>query len=137
MSIKGKAACFLVFVFILFFAGQLTAQMNPIYRFKKVAIPVDLNINDSILPKGEYDLEFLRANPLSYYLRIMKQGKILHLIQGEGLLYDDPKTIPAKPTLKMSKNKDEKLLIIVFESGYRTNIYGKLKASYRIEYKED
>jgi hypothetical protein len=58
-------------------------------------------------------------------------------IQGEGLLYDDPKTIPAKPTLKMSKNKDEKLLIIVFESGYRTNIYGKLKASYRLEYKED
>jgi hypothetical protein len=134
---RGKSACTLVVIFILFFVGQLTAQMNPIYRFKKVAIPVELRIDDSILPKGAYDLEFLRANPLSYYLRIMKQGKILHLIQGEGVPYDDPKTIPEKPTLKMSKDKDQKSLIIVFESGYRTNIYGKLRARYRLEYKED
>lgn len=134
---RGPAACSLVFGFFLFLVGQLTAQMNPIYRFKKVIIPVDLRINDSILPKGAYDLEFLRANPLAYFLRIMQKGKILHLIQGEGFPYDDPRTIPRKPTLKMSKNEAEKLLIIVFESGSDTNIYGKLRASYRIEYKED
>ena len=133
----GKTACCLVFIFILFFAVQLTAQMSPINRFKKVAIPVDLNIDNSILPKGAYDLEFLRGNPLSYYLRIMKSGKILHLVQGEQFPYDNPKDIPKKPTLKMSKNGAEKLLTIVFESGYETNIYGKLRASFRLEYKED
>lgn len=134
---RGKAACWLVFVFILLIAGQLRAQMNPINRFKKVTIPVDLNIENSILPKGAYDLEFLRGNPLSYYLRIMKSGKILHLVQGEQSPYDNPKDIPKKPTLKMSKNVAEKILTIVFESGYETNIYGKLRASYRLEYKED
>lgn len=134
---RGKAACFLVFIFFLFFVGQLTAQMNPIYRFKKVTIPVDLHIKDSILPKGVYDLEFLRANPLSYFLRIMKNGKILHLIQGEEFRYDNSSTIPKNPTLKMKKNNAEKSLIIVFESGYLTRIYGKLRASYRLEYKED
>jgi len=134
---RDKAACSLVFIFFLFFVGQLTAQMNPIYRFKKVTIPLELNIENSILPKGAYDLEFLRANPLSYFLRIWKNGKILHLIQGKEFPYDDPSTIPKKPTLKMSKNKAEKSLIIVFESGYETPIYGRLRASYRLEYKED
>jgi hypothetical protein len=89
------------------------------------------------LPKGVYDLEFLRANPLSYFLRIMKNGKILHLIQGEEFRYDNSSTIPKNPTLKMNKNNAEKSLIIVFESGYLTRIYGKLRASYRLEYKED
>ncbi|TRZ88512.1 hypothetical protein D4R89_08085 [bacterium] len=134
---RGKAACSLVFIFFLFFVGRLTAQMNPIYRFKKVPIPVDLHIEDSILPKGTYDLQFLRANPLSYFLMIMKNGKILHLIQGKEFPYDNLSTIPKKPTLKMSKNKAEKSLIIVFESGYLTKIYPKLRASYRLEYKED
>ena len=133
---RGKVAFSLVFIFFLFFVGQLTAQMNPIYRFKKVQIPVDLDIKNSILPKGVYDLEFLRGTELSYFLRIIKNGKILHLILGKALPYDDPSTIPKKPTLKMSKNKAEKLLIIVFESGYLTKIYGKLRASFRLEYKE-
>lgn len=135
---KSTTACYLVFIFFLFFASQLTAQMNPISRFKNVTIPVDLRINNSILPKGAYDLEFLRvSNPLSYYLRIMKKGKILHLLQGEKFPYDNSSTIPIKPTLKMSKNKAEKLLTIVFESGSYTINYGKLRASYRIEYEED
>jgi hypothetical protein len=89
------------------------------------------------LPKGTYDLQFLRANPLSYFLMIMKNGKILHLIQGKEFPYDNLSTIPKKPTLKMSKNKAEKSLIIVFESGYLTKIYPRIRASYRLEYKED
>ena len=135
---KGAVVFLLVAILLLFFVGQLTAQMNPIYRFKIVPIPVDLRINNSILPKGEYDLEFLRVpNPLSYYLRIMKKGKILHLLQGENFPYDNSSTIPKKPTLKMSKNKVEKSLIIVFESGSYAKNYAKLRASYRLEYEED
>ena len=134
---RGKTACSLVFIFVLFFVCQLTAQMNPIYRFKNVTIPVDLHIENSILPKGVYDLEFLRASSPSYFLRIMKNGKILHLIQGEEFRYDNSSTIPKNPTLKMHKNEAEKSLVIVFESGYLTRTYGKLRASYRLEYKED
>ena len=133
---RSTAACFPVLVFVLFFTGQLVANMNVIIRFKKVSVPVDLLIDGSILPKGAYDLEFLRANPLSYYLRIMNKGKILHLVQGKEFLYDNTSAIPRKPTLRMSKNPVEKLLIIVFESGSDTTIYERCRASFHIEYKE-
>ena len=134
---KNNYVRFLVFIGLVFLVGQLAADMNLINRFKKVAIPVDLRIEGSILPKGEYDLEFLRANPLSYYLRIMKKGKILHLVQGKEFIYDDFSKAPRKPTLKMSKNRAEKLLNIVFESGSDTVIYELCRATYSIEYVED
>ncbi|MCX6555580.1 MAG: hypothetical protein NTZ12_11320 [Candidatus Aminicenantes bacterium] len=135
---KGKTAHFLIFIFFLFFAGQLAAQLHPIYRFKNVMIPVDLRIGDSILPKGGYDLEFLRvSSPLSYFVRIMKKGKILHFLQGEDFQYDNSSTIPKNPTLKMSKNKDEKTLSIVFESGMYQKDYAKIRAIYHIEYEGD
>ena len=134
---RGKTACSLVLIFVLFFVCQLTAEMNPIYRFKKVTIPVDLHIENSILPKGTYDLEFLRDSTRSHFLRIIKNGKILHLIQGKEFLYDNSSTIPKNPTLKMNKNQAEKSLNLVFESGYLTRIYPKLGASYRLEYIED
>lgn len=132
---RSRVGCSLAAFFSLFLAGQLTAQMNVILRFKKVTIPVDLRIQDSTLPKGPYDLEFLRTpSPLSYYLRIMKGGKILHLIQGEEFRYDDPKKIPKKPTLNMGKDTAEKLLVIVFESGSYATAYAKLRVRYRIGY---
>lgn len=135
---KGKAACALALCVFLFAGGMLTAQMNPITRFKKVSIPLDLRIEDSILPKGEYDLEFVRVpNPLAYYLRFMKKGKIMHVIQGKDLPYETGSKIPRKPVLKMSRNTAEKSLLIVFESGSDTEIYGQLRLSYRLEYKED
>ncbi len=132
---RGRVGCSLAVLFSLCLAGRLTAQMNPILRFKKVPISVDLRIKDSILPKGVYDLEFLRTpSPLSYYLRIMKEGKILHLIQGEFSAYDDPKKVPKKPMLNMSKDTAEKLLIIVFESGSFATKYAKLRVRYQIPY---
>jgi hypothetical protein len=139
MNVKnGVRACALVLFTILFFAGQLPAQMNPIYRFKKVMIPLDFHIKNSIFPKGEYDLEFLRVpNPLTYYVRIMKKGKILHLLQGQEFRYDNSSVIPKKPTLKMSKNRDEKILTIVFESGSHAKKYPLLRASFSLEYEED
>jgi hypothetical protein len=137
MPLKKISACCLALVLFLLLAARLAADMNSICRFKKVAIPVDLRIGDAVLAKGDYDLEFLRANPLSYYLRIMKKGKILHLVQGEEFLYDSSSTIPRKPTLKMLKNKAEKALVIVFESGTDTTIYERVRARYRIAYEGD
>jgi len=135
---KWVAACTLAVASLLFFAGPLAAQMNPIYRFKKVAIPFDLRVDDSVLPKGEYDLEFVRApNMKAYYMRIMKKGKILHLVQGEEYAYDDSRTAPIKPTLNMNKNSAKRSLTIVFESGIHARVYPKLRARYRVEYVED
>jgi len=124
--------------FILFCAvllcGQMN-QMNAMYRFKKIAMPLELQIKDSVLPKGEYDLEFLRVpNSKSYYLRIMKKGKILHLIQGEEFPYDNSEKIPKKPNLHMSKDRSDKKLLIVFESGWGTRIYPKIRARYCCDY---
>jgi hypothetical protein len=142
-SKKSMTAGSLAFAFFLFFPGQSAAQMNPIYRFKNITIPVDLRIGDSILPKGSYDLEFLRVpNPVAYYLRIIKKGKILHLLQGKDFPYDNSvftnlSLIPIKPTLKMSKNKGEKLLTLVFESGRYIENYAQIRAIYRLEYEGD
>ncbi len=112
--------------------------MNPICRFKNVSIPVDLRIEGSILAKGTYDLEFLRyPSPILYYLRIMKKGTILHLIQGEEFAYDNKSVIPRKPQLKMSKNTAEKMLNLIFESGTDTKIYERARARYHIEYVEE
>jgi len=74
---------------------------------------------------------------LAYYLRILKKGKILHLLQGEDFPYENSSSIPRKPTLKMNKNKSEKSLVMVFESGSDTENYGNLRARYHHDYEED
>ncbi len=132
---KGRVGFSLAMFFSLCLTARLTAQMNVILRFKKVPISVDLRIKDSVLPNGVYDLEFLRTpSPLAYYLRIMKAGKILHLVQGEFIRYEDPKKVPAKPVLNISKDTAEKLLIIMFESGSFATKYAKLRVRYQIPY---
>ena len=73
-----------LFLVGLFFADLAMAQMNPIYRFKGVNVPVKLKVNNKTLEKGGYDLEFLRtSSPVLYFLRIIKGGKILSNFQGE------------------------------------------------------
>jgi hypothetical protein len=139
MIFKKSKAFLLNALLLLVLAFNLPAElMNPICRFKNVSIPVDLRIEGSILAKGNYDLEFLRyPSPILYYLRIMKKGKILHLLQGEEFAYDNSSVIPRKPQLKMSKNSAEKRLNLVFESGTDTKIYERVRARYGIEYVEE
>jgi len=133
ITTRGKTALFPFFFFILGLAFQLAAQMNPITRFKNVPLPFALHIQNSILPKGEYDLEFLRVpNPKAYYLRIMKKGRILHLVQGEDYPYADPKEAPRAPKLHMSRDTAANLLIMVMESGAYTKPYAKIRAKYSI-----
>jgi hypothetical protein len=130
---KNKTALFPAFFLCIGFALPLTSQMNTIVRFKKVPIPVALFIEKSILPKGAYDLEFLRVpNPKAYYLRIMKKGKILHLVQGKDYPYTEITQIPKAPKLHLSRDTATNMLIIVMDSGAYTKPYSKCRARYCI-----
>jgi hypothetical protein len=136
--------CSVFLATMLFFAHLAIAQMDPIYRFKGVNIPVRLKIKDNVLEKGAYDLEFLRtSSPVLYFIKIMKGGKILDLLQGEELRYDGTegdiarnRDIPGNPTLKMTMNKSEKLLILVIESGRYHRKYPMYRARFKYQYEE-
>ena len=144
-SRKALAGCSLFFILTLLFVGLVMAQMSPVNRFKGVNIPVSLKIDDKILEKGVYDLEFRRtSSPVLYYAAIMKSGKSLSLVQGEewpygtGIVSDIAKNrdIPQKPTLKMAKNTDEKLFIVIFESGRSASKYPMIRARFKFPYEE-
>lgn len=141
----GPKVFSIVLFMTLFAAGLAPAQMIPLNRFKGVSIPVSLKIKDKILEKGMYDLEFRRTpSPVLYYIGIMKGGKTLDLVQGEewpygtGIVSDIAKDrdIPDKPTLKMAKNTDEKVFIVIFESGRWTRSYPMVRARFKIPYEE-
>jgi hypothetical protein len=132
----------LLIFFIFLCAGPLAAQMNQmnsIYRFRGVAIPVDLRIEETVYPRGEYDLEFLKVPvSMSYFMRIMKEGKILQLVQGTLFPYErKSKQVPWNPTLKMARNTGEKKLVITFESGAGTRNYARIRANFFIDYVGD
>ena len=144
-SRKSLACCSLVLILTLFFAGLVLAQGTPLNRFKGVNIPVRLKIEDKILEKATYDLEFRRTpSPIMFYVVIMKSGKTLGVVQGEewpygtGIVSDiaENRDIPNKPTLKMAKNTDEKLFIVIFESGRWTRNYPMVRARFKIPYEE-
>ena len=144
-SRKALANCSLFLIVTLLFAAHVLAQMSPVNRFKGVNIPVSLKIDDKILAKGVYDLDFRRtSSPVLYYVGIMKSGKILGLVQGEewpygtGIVSDIAKNrdIPQKPTLKMAKNTDERLFIIIFESGRSASKYPMIRARFKFPYEE-
>jgi len=128
--------CSIILSIILFCPDFILAQMDPIYRFKNVNIPVGIKIEDQILEKGAYDLDFCRtSSPVAYFVRIMKRGKILDILQGEEFPYED-RNIPNKPTLKMNRNESENLLILVFESGTSARNFPKLRARFKIQYED-
>jgi hypothetical protein len=121
------------------------AQMTPIFRFKGAQLPVRLKIQDKILEKGAYDVEFLRtSSPVLFFVRFLRRGKILGVVQGEEWPYAEgivsdiaaDKTIPNSPTLKMGINRDEKLLQLVFESGRHSVNYPMVRAIFKLPYVE-
>ncbi len=144
-SRKALARCSSIVSLTLLSAVLVLAQMIPLNRFKGVNIPVNLKIQDKILEKGVYDLEFRRtSSPVLYYVGIMKSGKTLGLVQGEewpygtGIVSDiyENRDIPPKPTLKMAKNADEKLFMIIFESGRSASKYPMVRAKFKLPYEE-
>ena len=145
-SRKYLAWCSLVVFLMLLFAGLVLAQGIPLDRFKGVNIPVSLKIQDKTFEKGLYDLQFRRTpSPVLFYVGIMKRGKILGVVQGEEWPYGtriirrdiaENRDIPDKPTLKMAKNTDEKMFIVIFESGRWTRSYPMVRARFKIPYEE-
>jgi hypothetical protein len=126
-------------------SGLLYAQLSPIYRFKGAQLPLNLKVQDKILEKGVYDLDFVRTgSPVLYFVRFMKRGKILGMVQGEELPYANglisdvaaDKTIPVSPTLKMNIDRDKKLLRLVFESGRHSVNYPMIRARFELPFVE-
>jgi hypothetical protein len=117
------------------------AQMTPIYRFRDVQIPLDIKIEAKVLTKGAFDVEFMRtSSPVLYYLKFMRRGKILGIVQGEewpyagGVISDVPKdkTIPKSPTMKMTINRTDQLLNFVVESGKNALVYPLVRARFKL-----
>jgi hypothetical protein len=106
---------------------------------------VKLKVGDKALEKGACDVEFMRtSSPVLYHIKFMKRGKILGVLQGEEWPYNDgivagmvaDRTIPDKPTLKMSINRGEMTYTFVFESGTRSVRYPMIRARFRLPYED-
>jgi len=136
---RGLILGSITFSMVLICPDFIMAQMEPIYRFKNTNIPVGIIIKDQVLEKGAYDLDFCRtSSPVLYFVRIMKKGKILDILQGEEFPYDfeEGRRIAGQPTLKMSRNQNEKTLVLIFESGILAKKYSKLRARFIISYED-
>lgn len=137
MSIrKGRIALIPALVLMLDLAVPLAAQINQMNRiayFRNVPINFDLQFKKSALARGMYDLEFMRVpNTKTYYLRIMRKGKILHLVQGENFPYVKKTEVSRAPRLNMNRDAATNMFVIVVESGAYTRPYSNIRARYCI-----
>lgn len=124
-------------------AAVAYAQMASIYRFRDVGVPLTLKVEQTVIEKGTYDLEFVRSSsPVLYFLRFMKRGKILAIVQGEewpydvGLVTEVARSIPKSPIMKMKVNRAEKLLNFVVESGRNNRDYPNLRAVFKLPFED-
>jgi hypothetical protein len=127
----------------LYGAAIAYAQLASIYRFRDVSVPLTLKAEQTVIEKGTYDLEFMRSSsPVLYYIRFMKRGKILAIVQGEewpydvGLVTDVARDIPKSPIMKMKVNRAEMLLSFVVESGRNNRDYPNLRAVFKVPCEE-
>lgn len=132
-----------VTLLVLCGAAVAYAQLASIYRFRDVGVPLTLKAEQTVIVKGTYDLEFMRSSsPVLYYLRFMKRGKILAIVQGEewpydvGLVTEVAKNIPKSPIMKMKVDRAERLLSFVVESGRNNRDYPNLRAVFKLPYEE-
>lgn len=134
ISIYKVILCAL-FISVLFLPAL--AQWEDVTSFKDVQVPFDLKYEDTIIKKGKYEVEVLKhTGQIAYYLRIKKGSKGLCLVNGEYLQYRDETEIPEKPTLRMRRNPEEKMLYIIIETGTITWQYPKVKVRFKMEYEE-
>jgi len=133
-----------IFLVLLLSSPVLTSQLKLLCTFKGVELPYRLKYQDVELEKGRYDLEAVKkATSTDYYLRIKKGGKVLCLILGEQWDYEtrgmylmrDP-NVPDKPTLKMKRNLEEKILYITIETGRKNRMAPFARLRFKFEYEE-
>jgi hypothetical protein len=134
--------CVLVFLIVIL-AAPAAAQWIPLGKFKGVEIPCTLKYKDKVLEKGKYDIEAVKhPNTPQCYLRFKKNGDEICTVEGEWLTLPvrggarriDP-SIPNTPRLKMKKDTEEKVLIIMLETG-RRNPRPYLLIRFKMEYEE-
>ena len=132
---------FLKIVLILSLSSLVfTAGLKLLCKFTGVELPYRLKYKDVVFEKGKYNLEGLKdPNAPRYFLRIKKGRKVLCLIQGEQLQYEngmrDP-SIPDKCTLKMKKNLEEKVIYFTIETGKKNRMGPYQKLRFKMEYEE-
>lgn len=141
-----KLIFFLLVIFVLsLFIGQAEAQLKTIYKFKGVMVPLKMELDDSVIKKGRYDIEFLKNQAAgSYIMRILRGRKKLCTLTGEELTYDsrggrqltDP-NIPDDPRLRMRKNAAEKQIHFIFESGRKSPVYPYVYLRFKIGYLDE
>lgn len=121
-----------------------TGQLKLLCKFIGVELPYRLKYKDVVFEKGKYNLEAVKdRNAPSYYLKIKKGRKVLCLIRGEQLAYTshgmakphDP-NIPDKPTLKIKKNLEEKVIYFTIETGKKNRMAPYQKLRFKMEYEE-
>lgn len=128
------------FLFLLTIPAQ--AQLKSIYKFKGVKIPLNLEHKDTNIKAGTYDVDFLKNQAAGYYIMQIRKGrKKLCTVNGVELYYKtrgsqqltDP-DIPDEPRMRMRQNKEEKLLVVLFESGKKSIVYPFIKIEFKIKY---
>jgi hypothetical protein len=121
-----------------------TGQLKLLCKFIGVELPYRLKYKDVVFEKGKYNLEAVKdRNAPRYYLRIKKGRKVLCLLRGEQLAYTshgmgkvhDP-NIPDKPTLKIKKNLEEKVIYFTVETGKKNRMAPYQKLRFKLEYEE-
>lgn len=126
---EGKVVrCLPGVIAILILAGQGEAQWIRIGRFKGTEIPYTLKYHDKLLEKGVYDIEAVKhPKTPQCYLRFKRNNEEIAFVEGEWLTLPvrggarriDP-SIPNTPRMKMKKDTEEKVVVIMLETGRRS-----------------
>ena len=132
---------------ILALLCPLAGQMKGM-KFRNINIPYTLKHKDTVLEKGEYNLEVTMPETASvrvFYLRILKGNEALCILNGTKVHYKTEKVselhkdpnIPDKPRLTMRKMKGLKKIYIYFESGKKSPDYPFEKIKFVVDYIEE
>ncbi len=144
-SKRGFKIYRIIILALLVSSPILSNQLREICKFKGVDLPNTLLYEDLVMKKGKYDLIILRlksnTTPI-YYLQMKKGGKVLCRIEGElsdyqarGLadLMADPE-VPDKPTLKLKRNPQEKVMIFKIETGKKHRGAPLVRLVFQVKY---
>lgn len=144
MLIKKILSSFLSLLLIMAFSHHAFAQMKKVHKFKKVNIPFNIKCDDTIIEKGQYDIEIFAYRAVRQWsLKILKGGNTLCILNGQILRDECPgargqemEEVPEETTLKMSRIPAKQILNIIFEAGRMTQFYTCYKVIFQTEYEQ-
>lgn len=134
----------IVFLFCPVIAHRQAHLLTKVYKFKDVEIPFNMKYEDSIIEKGKCEFEIIfNHGQQVFYLKIIKKRKGICLVPGDRKRYKsygrerlrDP-NIPDKPTLRIRKFPESKMLMVIFESGKKAGMFPLVWVIFKMEYEE-